>query len=51
MYTELNENNIFEQLMLAVACFASHRPASGEVSISDVTWRRVKVERSVSLSI
>ena len=35
------------EFTLAVACSTSHRPANGEVLISEcnVTWRTVKVER------
>ena len=33
MYTEFTKKRVYEQLILAVACFARHRPASGEVSI------------------
>ena len=45
VYTEFTKKKVFEQLTLAVACSASCRPASGEVSISkcDATWRKVEV--------
>ena len=47
VYTEFTKKKVFEQLTLAVACYASRSRSSPEVSISkcDVTWRRVKVER------
>ena len=45
MYTEFTKKKVFEQLALAVACSASRRPASGDVSITecDLTWRTVEV--------
>ena len=46
--TQFTKKKVFEQLMLAVACSASRRPANQEVSIvseCDVTWRTVKVDR------
>ena len=51
VYTEFTKKKVFEQLMLAVACSARRRPASGEESISewDVTWRTVKVELLFSI--
>ena len=45
-HQQFTKKKVFEQLMLAVACSARRRPASGEESMSewDVTWRTVKVE-------
>ena len=49
MYTEFAKKNLFEQLTLAVACSASRRPASREISISEcnVTCRRKRWNATV----
>ena len=38
VYTYFTKKNIFELLMLAVTCSASHRPASWEALISKVPF-------------